>query len=719
MKSDTIKRRVNRWSGRRDGTGRCESRAVIIRAVLFVAAVAMLLACTGNVHAGVEKVDGGIKFTCYDPDAGQAHLAGTFNNWSDSANPMQKDDDGYWTIVIPLSAGTHEYKFVVDGAWITDLDNPNTTPDPYGGVNSLVEIDDSGDIVVSAPATPTSNTPLSSQVYIGGRYLSRTRVQRDVEDDPRWRAQRPVQNVDFNFRMTISDMVHGYTRMRVDTEENFLQPNNIQLFLDEAHIKIDPAPFTLTGYYNEEILASHDPLGLIGDIDLAGTIFDDHIKGGKGTAGAVLTTDRLGFDFAGLITNVHDYDIDNDPRLFDNTGTDLAHARAAKRIASVTPGANIFLERNIWWLDFTSLVGTTPANTGIQRLDEYLDRSEDPSDWFEFEDKTYLAGPDLTLHLLDDKILPQVELLWGTASQGFVTSNRSGINLDNGPLDVRIIDRDLMIAHGSITSTYIDKLPFTIEHSRYDIGNASDGENYLAPRFVTDDVANKHIFFAMSSDAPLVTIDYSEATVGWNDKTIGARLWIERYKAVYEYPSGGDDLWIYALSISPAVRWKPIKRLEIELEHKYRSFDMPASRTADQTTFETIGRGSFKVTGTVSAIFDIRNIYIEDETMDDGASYTAPFVGIRYKPTKKVDLVLAYGVDPLAFDIDYAGRHTGRYNFRREYLWELGFTNLSNYSGYILDRPRYALQMPEVAFREAEEALADARMIVLRVIYNF
>jgi hypothetical protein len=331
----------------------------------------------------------------------------------------------------------------------------------------------------------------------------------------------------------------------------------------------------------------------------------------------------------------------------------------------------------------------------------------------------YIAGPDLTFHLLDDLILPQAEFLWGKASQGFVTSNRSGINLDNGPIDIEIINRDIFIAHGSITSTYIEELPITVKHTRYDISGASDGESYLAPRFETDDIANKHIFFGLSSDPPEVTIDYSEATIDWSAENIGATLWIERYMAKYQYPSGADELWFNVVSISPAVQWKPIERFEIEIENKYRKFDVPASMGSDQTTFETIGRGSFKVTGTVSAIFDVRNIYIDDESGDDAKSYTAPFIGVRYKPTKKVDLVLAYGVDPLSFDIDYAGRHTGRYDFRRDYLWGLGATSLSNYSGYMLDRPRYTLSMPEYGNRAAEEALADAKMIVLRVIYNF
>jgi len=55
------------------------------------------------------------------------------------------------------------------------------------------------------------------------------------------------------------------------------------------------------------------------------------------------------------------------------------------------------------------------------------------------------------------------------------------------------------------------------------------------------------------------------------------------------------------------------------------------------------------------------------------------------------------GVDPLDFRIDYEGRHIGRWRFRQEYLW-------SN---------------PTSTWRDAEDALADRRMITLRAIWNF
>ena len=45
-----------------------------------------------------------------------AHVNGTFNNWCGACNPMSDPDgDGVWEVALPLTAGTIEYKFTIDG----------------------------------------------------------------------------------------------------------------------------------------------------------------------------------------------------------------------------------------------------------------------------------------------------------------------------------------------------------------------------------------------------------------------------------------------------------------------------------------------------------------------------------------------------------------------------------------------------------------------------
>jgi cyclomaltodextrinase / maltogenic alpha-amylase / neopullulanase len=70
-------------------------------------------------------------------------LAGTFNDWNDSAQRMADDDgDGVFETTLLLQPGTYQYKFVADGNWKQDPANPAGTDDGFGGQNSVLEVDD-------------------------------------------------------------------------------------------------------------------------------------------------------------------------------------------------------------------------------------------------------------------------------------------------------------------------------------------------------------------------------------------------------------------------------------------------------------------------------------------------------------------------------------------------------------------------------------------------
>lgn len=56
-------------------------------------------------------------------DASQVVLTGSFNNWSNHALPMEKTDYG-WSLTLNLEPGFYEYKFIVDGRYISDPSNP-------------------------------------------------------------------------------------------------------------------------------------------------------------------------------------------------------------------------------------------------------------------------------------------------------------------------------------------------------------------------------------------------------------------------------------------------------------------------------------------------------------------------------------------------------------------------------------------------------------------
>ena len=87
------------------------------------------------------KVDAGWMFS-YHGAVQSVAVAGDFNAWSTSANMLKQGDGDVWSVVLPLTAGDHQYKFVVNGSdWKPDPENAKSSDDGYGGKNSLVHVD--------------------------------------------------------------------------------------------------------------------------------------------------------------------------------------------------------------------------------------------------------------------------------------------------------------------------------------------------------------------------------------------------------------------------------------------------------------------------------------------------------------------------------------------------------------------------------------------------
>ena len=82
---------------------------------------------------------GTIRFSLFPgEDKFKVEIAGDFNDWTPTR--MRKVKDGNFVSIIPLPQGHHEYKFLVNGEWMTDPDNCALAINPFGTVNSAIEM---------------------------------------------------------------------------------------------------------------------------------------------------------------------------------------------------------------------------------------------------------------------------------------------------------------------------------------------------------------------------------------------------------------------------------------------------------------------------------------------------------------------------------------------------------------------------------------------------
>lgn len=81
-----------------------------------------------------------VKFELEAPQAVSVAVAGTFNDWNPIQTLMQRGPDGVWRAKVKLPAGCYEYRFVVDGDWISDPKAKESAPNPHGSENSVVVV---------------------------------------------------------------------------------------------------------------------------------------------------------------------------------------------------------------------------------------------------------------------------------------------------------------------------------------------------------------------------------------------------------------------------------------------------------------------------------------------------------------------------------------------------------------------------------------------------
>ncbi len=77
------------------------------------------------------------------PAATRVRLVGDFCGWRlDGAVEMARGSEGRWQAEARLTPGAYHYKYLVDGAWQPDPENRCREADPFGGVNSLLIVEE-------------------------------------------------------------------------------------------------------------------------------------------------------------------------------------------------------------------------------------------------------------------------------------------------------------------------------------------------------------------------------------------------------------------------------------------------------------------------------------------------------------------------------------------------------------------------------------------------
>jgi chromosome partitioning protein len=82
-----------------------------------------------------------VVFAIEAPHAAQVQVMGDFNDWNLEGSEMEPVD-GTWRKVVSLPPGRYRYRYIVDGRWQSDPLNVAVEPNPFGGLDSILVVDE-------------------------------------------------------------------------------------------------------------------------------------------------------------------------------------------------------------------------------------------------------------------------------------------------------------------------------------------------------------------------------------------------------------------------------------------------------------------------------------------------------------------------------------------------------------------------------------------------
>ncbi|MEN3045778.1 MAG: glycogen-binding domain-containing protein [Candidatus Hydrothermales bacterium] len=224
-----------------------------------------------------------VKFRIKAPDARIVLLAGDFTNWEKGALKMEKKGD-FWEIEVDLEPGRYEYKFIVDGNWVNDPENPLKVG-VFG--NSLIEVTEKGEKII--PLT-LSNTDWNRSVNFSGdiRFYLR------FEDTLRKILTIGDSKLDIKGFLPYNSML--WLRLRYQNR-NIQSDGSIPIFFERAEFSLREGNLSLRGFYNKFVLSSIEPFDLIGNIG------EFHKDFGREEEGFILNYKSKTFDLDFLYSN--------------------------------------------------------------------------------------------------------------------------------------------------------------------------------------------------------------------------------------------------------------------------------------------------------------------------------------------------------------------------------------------------------------------------------
>jgi hypothetical protein len=222
---------------------------------MLIGACLVVAASAPSARGAIRVVEDEVYFTLVAPGAKEVFLVGDFNNWNPTVEKMYRSGDTF-EISLYMVEGSYRYKFVVDGKWIVDPDNPGYNP-AKGSPLTLIE--KPAGLVLSTEDLAEEEAPpvLAPAFRYIGQFSWNLPEDRDFED-------RHVLDLDLS-------VDREKLRGRALLKSTNVSPAGIdwssRVTMDRGYVGTEVGELRLVGFENDaEVWTSSDPVTLVGDL---------------------------------------------------------------------------------------------------------------------------------------------------------------------------------------------------------------------------------------------------------------------------------------------------------------------------------------------------------------------------------------------------------------------------------------------------------------------
>ena len=623
--------------------------------------------------------EGKAVFTYFDPDAREVYLTGDFSNWNPKGIPMTKQPDGTWVARIDLEPGEYEYKFVVDGNWMTDPMNPIVRGD-FG--NSVIKIASDGTAIYPGGAKKISNSTASSRILFSGLFVSNILTFRDRDlpggyyGDNRWKLYRPLAKVDINLRVNVTQGVGAFGSFDVNTfdAQNIYETH---LHIDSVGISLNSEDFALDGFYNREIFTLGDSLGLLGDYGYDEPTFEKPQKFGLGCAGLTFRTALKRTIFKGTNINLlagnmfKDWTLTVDPLDFANYfgrrpvgfwtrnitrsdeptdfsdyGTDILAGRISNDFGFIVPAFVFRVDRDQFWLPRSEIT--------YSRLDSIYDADSLHSDWFDLGALETGIGGDLTISPFHFISLYGEYINWRYRSSIDAGNRENHDNTGDSTLNITLGTEKGYITGGGLKIGLLKNLyvQTSTEIEHYDPMDSD--QTYIIPEHNDGSTGRPTLSFETMEGFDRIKMSYSAR---FDSKIFSANveLFDEKNEGDYKYIGVIPDFRLNLLD----GRWM-LKSKALITSGKYDSnrLKFDGVDLIFNTKFYLTKKFAFE--GDI-LYKKIKQDYVAGADIVDSSaivdeSIVAPYLAFLYEPKKDISFEISTGVRPYNLRGQYTGR---------------------------------------------------------------